>query len=188
MDEVDPRPGTLLVAAPTLTDPNFARTLVLLIDAGPEGAVGVVLNRPLGLDVRAVLEPWAELASNPPTLFSGGPVDEQSALAVGLLDPCSDEDPVGWRRFDGDLGLVDLDTPTELLTGTLSGLRIFAGYAGWSPGQLEAELAEGSWHVVPAEPGDIFVADPDRLWNAVLRRQGGRLAMLATQPEDPLLN
>lgn len=188
MDEVELRPGTLLVAAPTLTDPNFARTLVLLIDHGVEGALGVVINRPLGLDVREVLEPWAELASTPATLFSGGPVDEQAALAVGRLDPACDEEPVGWRPFHGDLGLVDLDTPTELLAGTLSGLRIFAGYAGWSAGQLEDELAEGSWYVVGAEPGDVFAPAPERLWGVVLRRQGGALAMLATQPEDPLLN
>jgi putative transcriptional regulator len=108
------------------------------------------------------------------------------ALAIARVP--GDEEPMGWRRLAGELGLLDLDAPVELLEQALSSLRIFAGYAGWSTGQLEAEIEEGSWIVVPAEPEDPFLADPGRLWSQVLRRQGGRLAMLATQPEDPALN
>lgn len=189
MQSVDLGPGTLLISAPALTDPNFARTLVLMIDTGPEGALGVVLNRPMGLDVREVLGDWADHVTAPAILFSGGPVDEQAALAIGRLDPSAqDAEPVGWRPFHDDLGLVDLDTPIELVAGVLVGLRIYAGYSGWSAGQLEAELAEGAWHVVPASSEDPFEPSPERLWQDVLRRQGGRLALLATQPEDPLLN
>lgn len=189
MEPVELGAGTLLIASAALTDPNFARSLVLLIDTGSDGAVGVVLNRPIDLPVRDVLEPWADLASAPGVLFRGGPVEEQTALAVARLDPAADDqEPMGFRRFAGDLGLVDLDTPVELLADTLTGLRVFAGYAGWSAGQLEGELAEGAWHVVPAAPEDVFTADAERLWGVVLRRQGGALAMLATQPEDPLLN
>ncbi len=189
MQSVELGAGTLLIASAALTDPNFARSLVLLIDTGTDGAVGVVLNQPVDLPVRDVLEPWADVASAPAVLFRGGPVEDQTALAVARLDPAAaDQEPVGFRRFAGELGLVDLDAPVELLADTLTGLRVFAGYAGWSAGQLEGELAEGAWHVVPAEPGDVFTADPERLWGTVLRRQGGPLAMLATQPEDPLLN
>jgi putative transcriptional regulator len=178
--------GTLLVAAPTMADPNFARTIVLLLDTGESGALGVVLNRPTGLEVADVLEPWADLVVGPPVLFQGGPVETDSALAVATV--VADDEPVGWRRVFGSTGLVDLDAPVELLESAVSSLRIFAGYAGWGSGQLEAEIEEGAWYVVPAEPQDPFLTDPERLWSQVLRRQGGQLAMLATMPAEPGMN
>jgi len=170
-----------------MADANFARTIVLLLDAGQDGALGVVLNRPSELPVASVLAPWAEVVSGPDVLFEGGPVETDSALAVADVPPGTD-DPVGWRRVFASTGLVDLDAPVELLAPAVSSLRIFAGYAGWSAGQLEDEIAEGAWYVVPAEAGDPFLDDPAGLWAVVLRRQGGQLAMLATMPAEPTLN
>jgi putative transcriptional regulator len=183
---MEPATGSLLIAAPTMADPNFARTIVLLLDTGESGALGVVLNRPTELEVADVLEPWAELVASPSVLFQGGPVETDAALAVATV--AADDDPVGWRRVFGSTGLVDLDAPVEILASAVSAVRIFAGYAGWGAGQLEAEIEEGAWYVVPAEPHDPFLDDPDALWARVLRRQGGQLAMMATMPAEPGLN
>jgi putative transcriptional regulator len=183
---MEPAAGSLLIAAPTMADPNFERTIVLLLDTSESGALGVVLNRPSRLDVAEVLEPWAELVDGPSVLFQGGPVETDSALAVANV-PDGDE-PIGWRRVFGSTGLVDLDAPVEIMSPAVSAMRIFAGYAGWGAGQLEDEIAGGSWYVVPAEADDPFLGDPARLWATVLRRQGGQLAMLATMPAEPGLN
>jgi putative transcriptional regulator len=179
--------GMLLVATPSLLDPNFADTVVLLLDVDAEGALGVVLNRPSPITVAEVLGQWGAAVDAPNVLFHGGPVGTDAALAVALLRDPADV-PVGFRSVNGSLGLLDLDTPAELLTGSLAGLRIFAGYAGWAPGQLEAEVDEGSWYVVPAEAPDAFRGDTAALWRDVLRRQPGELAWHSTRPADPDLN
>ncbi|SDC17853.1 YqgE/AlgH family protein [Nocardioides lianchengensis] len=178
--------GMLLVATPALVDPNFAATVVLILDADEEGALGVVLNRPSPVPVSEVLMPWDEVASEPEVLFLGGPVGTDGALALALLR--ADESPVGFRSIVGRLGLLDLDTPVELLGAGVEQLRIFAGYAGWGAGQLEGEIDEGSWYVVAAEAPDVFRYDPVDLWRDVLRRQPGDLAMHSTRPSDPDLN
>lgn len=196
MNEVTSLAGRLLVATPALADPNFDRAVVLLLDHDEEGSLGVVLNRPTPVDVGDILEPWAELAGEPGVVFQGGPVSLDAALGVGVVPGerhraglTPDEDgPLGWRRVYGAIGLVDLEAPPELLAAELGSLRIFAGYAGWGPGQLEDELSEGAWYVVDSEPGDVSAPDPKGLWRSVLRRQRGKLAMLATYPDDPSLN
>jgi putative transcriptional regulator len=180
-------PGMLLVAAPTLIDPNFADSVVLILDIDENGALGVVLNRPLDVTVGEVLSDWTDVVSAPEVLYMGGPVSTEGALAVGRLADADDE-PVGWRAVFERFGIVDLDTPVELVEGSLASLRIFAGYAGWGAGQLAAEIEEGSWYVVPSEPGDVFRADPTDLWRDVLRRQPGELAWFSTRPIDPELN
>ena len=181
------RAGMLLVATPALLDPNFADTVVLLLDVDGQGALGVVLNRPTAIRVADVLEAWGDVVDEPDVLFQGGPVSTQAALAVARLRS-EDDAPVGFRALEGALGLVDLDTPVELLEGTLDGLRIFAGYAGWGAEQLAEEIEEGSWYVVPAQTPDVFRLDPADLWRDVLRRQPGELAWLSTRPFDPDLN
>ena len=128
------RIGDLLVATPSLLDPNFERTVVLVLDLDENGALGVVLNRPSTVEVREILPDWTEVARAPEVLFQGGPVSTDSALAVGAsmgdgIDP--DVEPVGFRRLYDDVGIVDLDTPTEVVAPALTGMRIFAGYAGW---------------------------------------------------------
>jgi len=185
------RVGDLLVATPALLDPNFERTVVLVLDLDENGALGVVLNRPSTVPVGEVLPDWTEVAGEPDVLFQGGPVSTDSALAVAASTTYGvDEDvePVGFRRLYGDVGIVDLDTPTEIVAPALTGLRIFAGYAGWGEEQLELEIREGSWFVVPSEPEDLFGQDPLGLWRRVLRRQPGELAWVSTRPADPTLN
>ena len=181
------RAGMLLVATPALLDPNFADTVVLLLDVDENGALGVVLNRPSAVPVADVLADWGDVVAEPEVLFHGGPVSTEGALAVGLLRT-DDDVPVGFREVVGQLGLVDLDTPVELLDGSLDGIRIFAGYAGWGADQLDGEIAEGSWYVVPSQPRDPFRVDPTELWRDVLRRQPGELAWHSTRPVDPDLN
>jgi len=179
--------GRLLVASPLLGDPNFARSIVLLLNADDDGCLGVILNRPSTMPVDEVLQPWAGLVRGPGVLFRGGPVETDAALAVARISGSGD-DLVGWRPLFDHTGLVDLDTPVELLEGGLSDMRIYAGYSGWSAGQLEAEIESGAWLVVTAESGDLFAPEPERLWTQVLRRQPGEVAMLATMPADPTLN
>ncbi|WP_299527949.1 YqgE/AlgH family protein [uncultured Streptomyces sp.] len=186
MTEVSSLTGRLLVATPALADPNFDRTVVLLLDHDEEGSLGVVLNRPTLVEVGEILAPWAGLAGEPDVVFQGGPVSLDSALGVAVIP--GDDGPLGWRRVHGAIGLVDLDTPPQLLAATLGSLRIFAGYAGWGPGQLETELTDGAWYVVDSEPGDVSAPRPEKLWRAVLRRQRSQLAMIASYPDDPSLN
>lgn len=178
--------GRLLVATPGLDDPNFARSVVLVLQHDEDGALGVVVNRATTVPVGDVLPPWQVLVSEPQVLFQGGPVARDSAL--GLARAGTIDEPIGWRRLDGALGLVDLDTPTELVAEGLGDLRIFAGYAGWKSGQLEDEIDSGSWYVVEAMPGDAFVTDPTTLWRAVLRRQHGEIALVSSFPDDPTMN
>ncbi len=180
------RIGSLLIATPALTDPNFDRTVVFLLDNNDNGALGVVINRPTPVPVANVLPPWSGLVTAPDMMFQGGPVGLDRAL--GLAAAPGSSQPLGWRRVIRGIGLVDLDAPPEVLAGDLGGLRIFAGYAGWSPGQLDDEVREGAWYVVDSEIGDIFSSEPEQLWRSVLRRQQGSLSLLATYPEDPSMN
>ena len=185
--------GRLLVATPILGDPNFRRAVVLIVEHEEEqGTLGVVLNRPTEVPVGEVLEPWTDLATDPSVVFTGGPVSPTSALALALV-PGTDE-PIGWHPLDqpqpalAGLGLVDLDAPPGLLAPAITRLRVYAGYAGWGAGQLQGEIDEGAWYVLEAHPADAFSSEPLRLWPAVLRRQGGELAYVATYPDDPTQN
>ena len=180
--------GRLLVATPQLQHDQFRRAVVLLLDHGEDGALGVVVNRPTDVAVDAVLPAWQPFVALPGRLFQGGPVALDSALGVVAVPGPGDEEPLGVRRVVGSLGLVDLDTPPEVVVPEVTGLRIFAGYAGWGPGQLEAEIATGSWYVVESEPRDAFSDHPEQLWAEVLRRQGGDLALVASFPDDPSMN
>jgi putative transcriptional regulator len=190
--EAESLSGRLLVATPLLGDPNFRRTVILIVEDEPEeGTLGVVLNRPTEVQVGQVLESWTELVTGPSVVFKGGPVAPNSALALALAR--GEDEPLGWRSLDGSsimsrIGLVDLEAPPELLAGGITSLRVFAGYAGWGPGQLRAEIEEGAWYVLAGEPTDAFLAEPERLWGSVLRRQGGEFAIVATYPDDPMLN
>ena len=176
--------GRLLVAAPGMLDPNFVRSVLLVLEHTAEGALGVILDRPSEVPVDAVLERWADVVSPPPVFFSGGPVAPEGMIAL-VRGP--DADATGWvPLFDG-LGSIDLaGAPAD--APSLDRLRVFAGHAGWAPGQLDAELAQGGWLVVDAEPADPFTTDPSGLWRAVLERQSGRLSWYANAPVDPSTN
>ena len=197
----DPPPdrlaGYLLVAAPRLTDPNFARRVVLVLDHGEPGALGVVLDRPGGVPVGELMPQWEGLATAPAELFTGGPVGRHALIGLARLDgrasAAADAPgrPAGWRLLvDGDrpVGSVDLGADPAPMSASLVGVRLFSGYAGWDTGQLESEIAEGSWYIVRAEERDPLSADPEGLWRRVLRRQGGALALVSGYPEDPALN
>lgn len=170
--------GRLLVAAPVLGDPNFDQTVVMLLEHGPVGAVGVVLNRPTRAPVDEVLDDWSDPCAEPAVVFSGGPVEPLGVVAVAEVDLLTDGvTPVGER-----LAVIDMDLGREHYGARLNRLRLFAGYSGWGPGQLESELDERAWYVVDAGPDDAFTHRPRDLWSEVLRRQGGKMALLASAP------
>ncbi len=184
-----PVAGRLLVAAPALDDPNFVRAVILLLDHDEEGTLGLVLNRPSHVPVGAVLPPWDGRTTGTDVLFTGGPVSDDSALALGLLPgPVDGPEPDGFRRVAGPFGLVDLDLDPDGSLAVLEAVRIYAGYTGWGSGQLEDEISEGSWYVVDGGPADVFDEAPDDLWHRVLRRQPSELAFVATPSTDPTLN
>jgi putative transcriptional regulator len=179
--------GRLLVATPILTEGIFSRSVVQLLQhSAQDGAVGVVLTRPLDSPLDGVLPGWEPLAAEPAVVFEGGPVSRVSAICLARLRFGAGEDPsyvvvpgAGW------LGTVDLDLEAA---EAVEQVRVFAGYAGWAPGQLESEVEEGAWWVLEALPHDCFSSQPELLWRQVLRRQGPPLALVATYPEDPALN
>jgi putative transcriptional regulator len=179
--------GSLLVATPALRDPSFERSVVLMVAHEPGGAMGVVINRATEVPVSEVLGDWGGLAHHPSVLFEGGPVQPDSAICVARARPGA-EPLTGFQPFFGGLGTVDLETEPAQLRDCFDGVRVFAGYAGWSPGQLETEIDAGSWFTFEALPGDPFMASPDDLWSLVLRRQGGLIAAVASYPPDPTLN
>ncbi|MDQ1535610.1 MAG: putative transcriptional regulator [Actinomycetota bacterium] len=179
--------GKLLVATPRTGGTVFQRSVVLVLQHDDEGAQGVVLNHPLEASVSAVLPSWHEHVTDPANVFQGGPVALESALGLVTV-PGDQPPPTGVRLLFGGLGLVDLDIPPLEVMSGVAGLRIFAGYAGWSDGQLDQEIRDGGWYVVEAEARDAFTAEPERLWFSVLRRQRGNLAFVASLPEDPTMN
>ena len=179
--------GRLLVATPLLTEDTFARAVVQLLAYSEEdGAFGVVLTRRTETPLADVLPGWALLAPDPTYVFDGGPVQESAAVCVARVALTTAE-PQGYVLVPGAprLATVDLDlNPAP----EIEQVRVFAGYAGWSPEQLEGEVAQGAWWVVDGLPSDPFTDRPDLLWRRVLRRQGAPLAFAATHPGDPGLN
>ena len=176
----------LLVSVPDLGDENFDRTVVFMVEHDADGALGLVLNRPSSTAVADHLEDLPAAVGEPPVFFVGGPVEVGGLLALGLRRLGAE--PRGAVTVDGPLAMVD---PEALVTGEVDGIdvvRIYTGYSGWGPGQLDHEVAQGVWHVVEALPDDVFTADPERLWRSVMRRQGGRLASMGLYPDDPALN
>lgn len=176
--------GKLLIAAPSLTDPNFWRSVVLVAEHSEEGAMGLVLNRPLDVLVAEAVEPLAPLVDGDAAVFQGGPVEPQAVLALAEFD---DPTEAVSLAIDG-VGFVSSDPDIDALRDSVRRARVFAGYAGWSPGQLEEELAEEAWLVEPAQPADIFADDASELWASVLRRRGVLGTMLAMMPPDPSMN
>ncbi len=178
--------GRLLVATPALEDPPFERAVVLLLDHDEDGALGVVLNRATGVTVRETLDGWQDLVADPPVLFGGGPVEPTAVVALGRAPAGVASD--GFSPIVDNVRLVDLDMDPALAAVDLERVRLFAGYAGWAPGQLEDEVEQGAWFLVNARAGDVFTDDPDALWRQVLARQPGHLRMLASFPDDPTMN
>ena len=169
--------GKLLIASPGLTD-FFRRTVVLVLEHSEEGAVGLVLNRPSETQVDEAVPDLADLAEPEDVVHLGGPVGPDSVIVLGRFE---DPDEAASIVFD-DLGVVD----PELTAAGLRASRVYAGHAGWAPGQLDGELEQDAWIVEPAHPDDPF--DDGDLWSRVLDRKGGGYSLLARMPEDPSLN
>ncbi|MEZ5099463.1 MAG: YqgE/AlgH family protein [Thermoleophilia bacterium] len=180
----EPLAGQLLVAVPALGDPNFWRTVVLLVEHTPEGAMGLVLNRPTELTVAEAVEPLAALVEDGACVHYGGPVQPEAVLALAEFDDVA----LAAAPALGRVGFLGADPDPDELGPHVLRARVFAGYAGWGPGQLEGELGESAWVVAPATPDDVFSEDPGDLWRTVLRRKGGAAAMFALAPEDPTTN
>jgi putative transcriptional regulator len=176
--------GRLLVAGPALLDPNFTRSVVLIGDHDDEGALGVILNRPLPVSVHEAAPPLAALVDADDSVFQGGPVQPQAAVVLAEFERIEDAGLIAFDSIGFLMGAVE-----EEVGDRIRKARVFAGYAGWGPGQLEAEIEEeGGWIVEPALPSDPFTEEPSSLWSSVLRRKGGQYAILATMPVDPSTN
>ena len=146
--------------------------------------MGVVLNHPTSVTVTEAVPPLAPLVDASDVVHLGGPVRPRAVVVLAdFVDPSYAADLV----LDS-VGFLPVELDGAEDVGPVRALRVFAGYAGWSPGQLEDELEEGSWIVLPAHVTDVFTAAPERLWSHVLRRQGGALAVLALLPDDPRVN
>ena len=176
---MDSLQGQLLISSPLLHDPNFRRTVVLMTHHDDEGAMGLVLSRPSEIRVAEAVPELADLPGDE-IVYVGGPVQPE-AVVVLVEHESEPELPIV-----GNIAFMQADTELDELDTVRA--RVFAGYSGWGPGQLEGELEESSWIVVPAEPDDAFAPDPDELWRTVLHRKGGKFALIATMPYDPKLN
>ena len=179
------RAGTLLLANTDLLEPTFRRSVIYIVEHNDGGTLGVVLNRPSETAVYNVLPQWAQIAAKPKTMFIGGPVKRDAALCLAVLRVGAVPDDVpGLRHVAGRMAMVDLDADPESIGPVVEGVRIFAGYAGWTIGQLEGEIERDDWIVLSALPSDVLVQPRVDLWGRVLRRQPQPLSMLATHPID----
>ena len=177
--------GKLLLASPTMSDPNFARSVVLIAEHTEEGAMGLVLNRPAETTVAEAVPDLAWLAPDEATVFVGGPVAETAVIVLAEFD----QPDLAGALVDDDLGFVPGDgEDTDAVAAGVRRARVYAGHAGWGPGQLEAELEEEAWIVETPLRDELFSDEPEDLWPAVLRRMGREFALLATMPPDPSLN
>jgi putative transcriptional regulator len=176
--------GQLLIASPALLDPNFSRSVVLIAEHDETGAMGIVVNRAGELEVADAAPVLADLVEPGAVVHEGGPVQRTSIVILAqFADPARAAVPVL-----EDVGFVAGDSDFESLGDELLRARVFAGLAGWGPGQLEAELERDDWIVEPAMPDDVFTASPGDLWGDVLERKGGSFALLARMPPDPSMN
>ena len=177
--------GQLLIAGPRLVDPNFWRTVVLIIEHTEEGAFGLVLNRPSETSVGEVVTELEPLIDGEEPLFIGGPVQPSTVITVAEFRDISEAALAAFA----DIGVLGTGgPPIEEMAERVLRARAFVGHAGWGPGQLEAELETGDWILDPARAEDVFSSEPRELWSDVLIRKGGSYALVARMPMDPSLN
>lgn len=176
--------GQLLVADPRLLDPNFARSVVLLVEHGDDGALGLVLNRPTEIGVEATVPTLHEVVAPGDVIYSGGPVGRDGVMVLAEFE---DPGQAAVLAF-ADVGLLPASPDPGLIGGGVRRARVYAGHAGWGPGQLDAEVEAGGWFLLPATAEHVFSSHPDELWSEVLAAQGGRFALIARMPIDPSLN
>ncbi|GAC1535801.1 MAG: YqgE/AlgH family protein [Acidimicrobiales bacterium] len=175
--------GRLLVASPIMGDPNFERTVLLLLEHGEGGALGLVLNRPSQTSIDAPLSRWRDQATAPGVVFVGGPVSADAAICLAHAHRAA-APTTGWQPLFAGLGTLDVGLDPSDIGVAVDGLRLFAGYAGWSAGQLEEEVGAGAWFIVDAEAGDALSEQPADLWRRVLHRQRGAMSAIANFPAD----
>ena len=180
---MEPCRGSLLVATPQLEDPNFRRSVVLMIEHGSEGSLGVILNRPSSVDLDGILPEWAIGLDSSCQVFTGGPVQPDALVA---LAPTSEYWVGGTQVTDG-ITMLDLDTHVDSARVDVSKVRYFVGYSGWSPGQLRLEIEEGAWWTFGAVNDDLSL-EPSDCWSQVLSRQQSAARLLAMHPEQAFLN
>jgi putative transcriptional regulator len=181
---MDSMRSQLLVASPQLADPNFARTVVLITEHNDDGAMGVVLNRPAATSVADAAPELEALVPPGDDVYVGGPVQPSSVIVLAEFEePVDNSVPVF-----GQVGFVGAGADPTQLAAAVGRARVFAGFAGWSTGQLETELERDDWFLEPARPDDVFTPAPEELWSDVLERKGGEYALVARMPDDPSLN
>jgi putative transcriptional regulator len=179
---VDSLAGQLLISSPSLVDPNFRRTVVLVTHHDAEGAVGLVLSRPSELRIDEAVPDLGDLPYTDAVVYIGGPVQPEAVVVLVELDKLA-------QNSEPIVGTVVYMPPgAEPDDLRASRARVFAGYSGWGPAQLDGEIEESAWIVARALPDDVFASDPDELWRTVLHRKGGKFALIATMPYDPSLN
>src|SRR5262249_34503563 len=173
--------GKLILASPVLRDPNFVRTVVLIAEHTDEGAMGLVLNRPAQATVGEAVPDLSWLAGDQAPVFVRGAVSEAAVIVLAEFD----RPELAGALVDDDLGFIGAEADdADRLDGAIRRARVFAGHAGWGPGQLEGELDEEAWIIEPPLRDEIFTDEPEDLWSAVLRRKGKRFSLLATVPLD----
>ncbi len=179
--------GIFLIAAPSLRDPNFRQTVVLLCEHGAEGALGVVVNRPTAMSVSEALPQVPVLEGQGHVLFAGGPVQKNQVMLLYRLNQLPEN---SHHVFDGVCLGGDMELVDKILTGSQGSdaFRAYVGYSGWGPGQLESEMKTGSWLTVPADPRIVFENDPARVWSELVSRFGDHYRLYADMPFDPSLN
>jgi putative transcriptional regulator len=176
--------GQLLVAGPTLLDPNFWRTVVLIVEHNEEGALGLVLNRPSETNVGDAVPELAAVVESEEHLFIGGPVQPSAVIVLARFEDPSDAALIAFE----DVGVLGTGQSSQDVTPPVRAGRAFLGHAGWGPGQLDGELERGDWILDPARLEDAFSADARSLWSEVLTRKGGSYALVARMPADPSMN
>jgi putative transcriptional regulator len=180
---VDSTRGQLLIAGPNLADPNFWRTVVLIVEHSDDGALGLVLNRPSETTVGEAVSELEPMLDIHDSLYIGGPVQPSALIVLAEFD---DAESAALIAFD-DVGVLSGEGPEGAPPGVRRG-RAFVGHAGWGPGQLDTELERGDWILEPAMSEDAFSEAPLDLWPAVLTRKGGSYALVARMPPDPSVN
>ncbi|HEU4703320.1 MAG TPA: YqgE/AlgH family protein [Conexibacter sp.] len=176
--------GKLLLASPVLEDPNFARTVVLIAEHTDEGAMGLVLNRPADVTVGESAPELEELVDAAEPIYVGGPVQPTSVIVLAAF---TDPTAAGLMISD-DVGFLSAQLDLAESAAVTNRTRVFAGHAGWGPGQLDEEMEREDWIVETPRPDELFASDPEELWSRVLTRKGGTFALVARMPLDPSLN
>ncbi len=177
--------GRLLISMPILQDVNFLRSIVFMIEHNDEGALGVIINRPLELPARDLLERWSEVFGDA-MLSEGGPVSKDSAIC--LASPRAESFGEEITPITDGIVAVNLEADPAITAAYVGAVRVFIGYAGWGADQLEAEIEQGAWQVCDGSAADLFELGAARAWETVLRRQPGRMSWLASYPLDPRMN